>query len=392
MKKRNNWKKYIESFPATSTIILAMSIIHLLTIVMGNGATDFETARQFGAMQSNNKEWSELPYLLTSSYQHIGGFLHFAMNVLAIIFIAPFLERLFGTFKFVLLFNLCGIFGGLVTLLFTSDVTSSGASGAVFGMLGIYIALMVKQHPLLTSEISTPMIGITVINVITTFLIPGISITAHLGGLFVGMLLGMWFPTSKTFVKESIVDSVFKTIVTTLVLFALLLIPQNVIKSHSFVDVATQIGLGDFVTGKKTVPLFNLHRDPILDEINWLIDQYNENSVTHYNGLVEDYNSGINKENTTKQLNSIDETIKLLEENIETIKEHEDIEDTEKLQQQLLLMNELLLEAAEQAKKTLETMDSVEGDLFVEKITAVNDEYETFNSMLNKFRNEYGLE
>lgn len=369
-----------------------MSIIHLLTIVMGNGATDFETARQFGAMQSNNKEWSEFPYLLTSSYQHIGGFLHLAMNVLAIIFIAPFLERLFGTFKFVLLFNLCGIFGGLVTLLFTSDVTSSGASGAVFGMLGIYIALMVKQHPLLTSEISTPMIGITVINVITTFLIPGISITAHLGGLFVGMLLGMWFPTSKTFVKESIVGSVFKTIVTTLVLFALLLIPQNVIKSHSFVDIATQVGLGDYVTGKKTVPLFNLHRDPILDEINWLIDQYNENSVTHYNGLVEDYNSGINKENIATQLNSIDETIKLLEENIETIKEHVDIEDTEKLQQQLLLMNELLLEAAEQAKKTLETMDSVEGDLFIEKINAVNDEYETFNSMLNKFRNEYGLE
>lgn len=390
--KESNWKMYIKRYPATSTIILAMSIIHLLTIIMGDGATDFETARQFGALQSNNKEWSEFPYLLTSTYQHIGGILHLATNVIAIIFISPFIERIFGTLKFVILFNLCGIFGSLVTLLFTSDVTSSGASGAVFGMLGIYISLMVKQHPLLTREISYPMIGITAINIITTFLIPGISITGHLGGLLAGMLLGMWFPASKTFIKESVVGSFFKTIVTTIVLLALLLIPQNLVKSHSFVDVATQLGLGDYVTGKRTVPLFNLHQDPVLNEVNWLIDQYNEKSVTLYNELVEAYNSGINKENKTTQLNSINEKIKLLKENIETIHQHPDIEDTEKLQKQLLLMNELLLEAAEQAKKTLETMNSIEGDLFVEKINSVNDEYLTFNNMLKEFRNEYGLE
>ncbi len=172
-------------------------------------------------------------------------------------------------------------------------------------------------------------------------------------------------------IKEGFFTSFFKTIITTIVLLALLLIPQNVIKSQSFVDVATQIGLGDYVTGKKTVPLFNLHRDPVLDEVNWLIDQYNEKSVTLYNGLVEDYNNGINKEDPTTQLNSINENIEKLEENIEIINNHPDIDETEALQDQLLIMNKTLLEAANQAKKTLETMDSLEGNAFLSKMKDV---------------------
>ncbi len=385
----SSWRVFIKRSPATSTIIFAMVVIHVLTFVMGNGATDFETARQFGALQSNNKEWSEFPYLLTSTYQHIGGILHLATNVIAIIIISPFIERIFGTMKFVLLFNLCGIFGSLVTLLFTTDVTSSGASGAVFGLLGIYIALIVRQHPLLTREISYPILGITVVNIISTFLIPGISITGHLGGLLAGLLLGMWFHTSKTYLKEGFFGSFFKTAITTLVMFALLLIPQNIIKSHSFIDVANQIGLGDYVTGEKTVPLFNLHRDPLLNEVNWLIDQYNEKSVILYNGLIDNYNSGINQEDVTKQLSSIEEIMLELEENIDIINSHKPIDETEQLQSQLLSMNESLLDAADQAKKTLQSMDTKEGNLFLEKIEMVNEKYKSFNEMLESLREKY---
>lgn len=385
----SSWKQYVKRYPATSTIIFALIVIHILAFVVGNGATDFETARQFGALQSNNKEWSEFPYLLTSNYQHIGGILHLVSNLIAIVIIAPFIERIFGTILFVILFNLTGIFGSLVTLLFTSDLTSSGASGSVFGLLGIYIALMVKQHPLLTKEISYPIIGITVINIISTFLIPGISITGHLGGLFAGMLLGMWFPASKVFIREGLFTSFFKTIVTTIIIFAILLVPQNVIKSHSFVDVATQVGLGDYVKGKKKVALFNLHRDPVLDELNWLIDQYNEKSVTLYNGLVEDYNNGINQTDTTAQLKTISEKIEIIEENIEIIRNHPNIDETEAIQNQLLKMNESLLEAALQAQKTLESMNYFEGNEFLTKMNEVEDDYNQFNEMLAEFRDDY---
>ena len=390
MKTENSWRIFVKRFPATTTIIIALIVIHILAYVLGHGATDFETARQFGAMLSDNKEWTEFPYLLTSNYQHIGGILHLVSNLIALVIISPFIERIFGTIKFVLLFNLCGIFGSLVTLIFTSNLTSSGASGAVFGLLGVYIALMVKQHPLLTKDVSYSIIGIIVINIITTFLIPGISITAHIGGLLAGMLLGMWIPASKAYIKEGFFISCLKTIVTTMVLFAILLVPQNVIKSHSFKDVATHVGLGDYVTGNKKVALFNLHRDPILDELNWIIDQYNEKSVILYNGLVEDYNTGIEQEEASTQLTAINEKIKSLEENIETIQQHTDIEKTEDLQNQLLIMNQSLLEAATQAKKTLETKDTAAGNEFLAKMNEVEKAYNKFNEMLDQLRDKEG--
>ncbi|WP_211277459.1 rhomboid family intramembrane serine protease [Ureibacillus manganicus] len=385
----SSWKTYVRRFPATSIIILALIVLHILTHVYGKGATDFETARQFGAMQSNNKEWTEFPYLLTSTYQHIGGVLHLASNLIALYIISPFIERVFGTIRFVILFNLTGFFGGLVTLLFTTDLTSSGASSAVFGFLGIYIALMVKQHPLLTKEIAYPMVVITAVNIISTFLIPGISITGHLGGLLAGMLLGMWIPASKTLIKEGFFISFFKTIITTGIIFAILLIPQNVIKSHSFIDVATQVGLGDYVTGKKKVALFNLHRDPVLDELNWMIEQYNEKSVPLFNGLVEDYNNGINIDHPTAQQEAITEKIAILEENIEIIHNHSSINETNQVQNQLLIMNEKLLEAAKHAQKTLETMTPYESNAFLSKMQEVEDAYNQFHQMLEELRDDY---
>ena len=104
------------------------------------------------------------------------------LNISFIIICAPFLEELYGTLKFVLLYNLTGIAGGLVTLIFETNVISSGASAAGYGMLGIYIALIVKQHPQLSGVNRQSIISMLIIGIIMTFTVPNISITGHLGG------------------------------------------------------------------------------------------------------------------------------------------------------------------------------------------------------------------
>ncbi|TSI08699.1 rhomboid family intramembrane serine protease [Lysinibacillus sp. BW-2-10] len=380
-------KEFVQNNPATSTILFFMIVLHLLTYVIGNGPSDAETAKNFGALYSGNKDWSEFPYLLTSTYQHLGGMFHLLSNVFVILISAPFLEKIYGTFKFVLLFNLTGIFASLVTLIFQSNALSSGASGAAFGLLGIYIALIVKKHPEITKSITQTVISLVAINVIVTYVVPGISITGHLGGLLGGMLLGMVFLTGRS-VKERTFTSIFKTIAITLGLFGLLFVPQYTLTNKSFTDVAEQVGLGDYVAGSSTLPFFS--NNSIYNELNWLIDQYNNKLVPHYNHLVESYNNGISATDSSSHIQVINQMITELEKDMETVSSHKNMDETKELQQQLLIMYEHLVEAANLANNTLELKGVTMNEQFISQMNVVNSEYEKFNNLLEKYYNEYG--
>nr|WP_106779673.1 rhomboid family intramembrane serine protease [Lysinibacillus timonensis] len=382
-------KYYIKRYPATSMIIIALIILHLSTYIFGNGATDFDTARTFGALVSSNKDWSEFPYLLTSIYQHIGGILHLVCNVIAILVSAPFLERIYGTIKFVFLFNICGIIAAFITLIFELNIIFSGASGAAFGLLGIYIALIAKKHQLIDRSITSAIFSIIALNIVGTFLIPGVSITGHLGGLFAGMLFGMMMPTSKGFIQESIWGGFVKTVITTFLLLGLLYLPQNVIREKTFIDVASQIGLGDYITGERTIALFHYNKDPKFNEINWIITQTNEGYIPIYNEVIESYNSGIEKDNPSEEITSILTVIDGAKRLIEKLEEHPSIPETEGLQEQLLMAAEAILDAAIQAKYTLETMDYSEGASFLKKMDVAEAEFDVFIEQLEDFRTQY---
>ncbi|MBV8951505.1 MAG: rhomboid family intramembrane serine protease, partial [Actinobacteria bacterium] len=78
-----------------------------------------------------------------------------------------------------------GSFGALVV---SPNAFTGGASGAVFGVLGATAVLM---HQRGLGIWQTGVGAFILINLLLTFIVPGISIGAHLGGLAAGTLLGM---------------------------------------------------------------------------------------------------------------------------------------------------------------------------------------------------------
>lgn len=113
-----------------------------------------------------------------------GGFLHVALNLLALWLLGRSLEPLLGHWRFLALYLLSGIGGSAAVSLIAPGQSVVGASGAIFGLLGAL--LVIGRH------IGAPITGIVIIlgiNLVISFL-PGFNISwqAHVGGFVVGAL------------------------------------------------------------------------------------------------------------------------------------------------------------------------------------------------------------
>jgi membrane associated rhomboid family serine protease len=120
--------------------------------------------------------------LVTSGFIHAGLF-HLAMNMLILWWFGTPLEQGLGRARFVALYTVSLLAGAAGALLLTPQSPTVGASGAVFGLFGA--ALVLERQAGITRG---PAFTIIVLNLLLTFLIPGISIGGHLGGLAGGAL------------------------------------------------------------------------------------------------------------------------------------------------------------------------------------------------------------
>lgn len=136
--------------------------------------------------------------LLTSMFLH-AGILHLLYNMIALFFIALFLESTIGSKKFMIIYLLTGLISSFTSLYFHESAVSLGASGAIFGMYGLLTALMILKY--LDKNLTT-MLWISIAIFIGANLISGLSsgidMAAHLGGLISGFIIGItYFPVEK---------------------------------------------------------------------------------------------------------------------------------------------------------------------------------------------------
>ncbi|GAF65019.1 hypothetical protein BTS2_1916 [Bacillus sp. TS-2] len=179
-----------------------MLVIHACTYVYGEGPTNLETVRRFGAIQTGDTAATEWYRSITYIFVHIGGHFHLLSNVACLIILGPTLEKILGSFKFTLVYLITGMFGGLFVLIFSTNVIAAGASGSLFGLLGVYIGLMIRKKHLFHAESRDFIVGYLIYSIIYTFAIPGISIAGHFGGLFGGLLISL-FIRPQPFLKKA---------------------------------------------------------------------------------------------------------------------------------------------------------------------------------------------
>ncbi len=118
---------------------------------------------------------------MTSAFLH-ADLMHILFNMWALYVIGPALERWLGSIRYIALYALSGLGGSVLVYLITPlDQPTLGASGAIFGLFGATFALARRLH----FDVRW-VVGLIVINLVITFVVPSISWQGHVGGLVTG--------------------------------------------------------------------------------------------------------------------------------------------------------------------------------------------------------------
>jgi membrane associated rhomboid family serine protease len=126
--------------------------------------------------------------LLTAAFLHYGP-LHLGMNMLVLWFIGPPLEEYFGHWRYLLVYLVSGLAGSAGALIWSPNALTVGASGAIWGIMGAALVLEARRIWVFGGQA----MGLVVFNLAITFLIPGVSIGGHVGGLIGGGLCALAF-------------------------------------------------------------------------------------------------------------------------------------------------------------------------------------------------------
>lgn len=172
---RNNEKPIV-----TMMLIFINVIVYLLSLVDYNGILN-NFANYYLYVQNG-----EYYRLFTSMFVH-ANILHLVSNMYALYVVGPIIEKYYGKGKFLLIYLGSGIIGSLFSVVLT-NYASVGASGAIFGLFGALLYFGYKYRATLDGFLRSSIIPTLLVNLLLGFMIPGIDVSAHLGGLIGGLL------------------------------------------------------------------------------------------------------------------------------------------------------------------------------------------------------------
>jgi membrane associated rhomboid family serine protease len=181
------------------------------------GGASGQTLLAYGAKRNDLVNAGQWWRFVTPVFLHVHlpglGPMHLIANMYGLFMLGPFVEKLYGSARFVvfwILTGVAGVFASYMTVrpelaqgaigqfLFKSfDSPSAGASGALFGLIGVLFVFGLKyRHELpegLKRAFGTGMLPTILVNLFIGYVARGaIDNAAHLGGLASGMVLALF--------------------------------------------------------------------------------------------------------------------------------------------------------------------------------------------------------
>jgi rhomboid protease GluP len=194
-----------EGYYITPILIYSNLAIYILMAILGLGFISFKGqdllnwGANYGPLTKNGEWWR----LLTSTFLH-GGLIHVLANMYGLLFVGIFLEPMLGRAKFLTTYLLTGLLASIASIWWYDSTVSVGASGAIFGLYGLFLAFMLTK--VFPAEFGKAFLLSTVIFVgynLLMGLVGGIDNAAHIGGLLSGLVIGLiLYPT----IKEEVVN------------------------------------------------------------------------------------------------------------------------------------------------------------------------------------------
>ena len=136
--RTESFQQYIRLYPIVSTLIAVNVLVFILTMIPGIGDQILFAGMSVNGLIAQGEWWR----VITSMFLH-GGFMHVLFNMFSLFLFGPELEKIADKIRFLTIYFLSGIFGSAATFV-TQDAfyASVGASGAIFGILGAFGALV----------------------------------------------------------------------------------------------------------------------------------------------------------------------------------------------------------------------------------------------------------
>ena len=183
-------------FLATPLLIDACLLVFGLMVGVGGVSSTDPTAHQLVQWGSNvsgltlqGQPWR----LLTHVFVH-AGLSHLLMNMFSLWLLGLLVEDRTGPLRMLLVYLASGVGGGLASLWWHAarGINSVGASGAIFGLYGLLLVLLVSKKLVLDKSDRRAMLGL-VLYLVLSNLLSGLSgnvdNAAHLGGLATGLFV-----------------------------------------------------------------------------------------------------------------------------------------------------------------------------------------------------------
>jgi membrane associated rhomboid family serine protease len=128
--------------------------------------------------------------LVTSMFLH-AGLLHIAFNAYALWIFGTVVEQELGRLRFLLIYFVTGIVASAGSYAFGPPAVGVGASGAIFGIFGAFVAYNYRRrHLAIAAARLRSAVTIVVINMVLALSIQGIDWRAHVGGFIAGLFAG----------------------------------------------------------------------------------------------------------------------------------------------------------------------------------------------------------
>ena len=177
----------------TYTIMGMNGLVFLLMLI--NGVSIIEpTVADIAKWGGNFKPYTtggDWWRLITAMFVHV-GIIHIAFNMYALFYVGMYLEPMLGKCRYAVAYLCTGVFASIASIWWSKDIVSAGASGAIFGLYGVFFALLTtKLIPTKMRSALLKSIGIFIgYNLLYGAGKQGIDNAAHIGGLLSGFVIG----------------------------------------------------------------------------------------------------------------------------------------------------------------------------------------------------------
>lgn len=178
-----------------TTVIIVINVAVFLILSLFGDTEDAVFMLQHGAMyEPMVTQQHEFYRIFTSMFLHF-GITHLLNNMVLLGALGWSLELEIGKMRFLIIYLVSGIGGNLLSLYFgisaETYAVSAGASGAIFGLMGALLYVVIANRGRLGRLSGRGMLFMVILSLYFGFTSSGVDNWAHIGGLITGFVMAV---------------------------------------------------------------------------------------------------------------------------------------------------------------------------------------------------------